>query len=116
MRTMTIGPQNTPVQVRIGLHTGSVVAGVIGTQKFAYDMWGDTVNVASRMEHSGQAGRIHVSEAVVNSIESAIESAMENAIENRESKRRPKRRSKRRTKRRPKTLVHFALSCEVRSR
>ena len=52
------------VQVRIGIHTGEAVAGVIGTSKFAYDIWGDTVNTASRMESHGEAGKIHVSEEV----------------------------------------------------
>lgn len=48
-------------QVRIGIHSGPVTAGVIGTNKFAYDIWGDTVNTASRMESSGQAGKINIS-------------------------------------------------------
>jgi adenylate cyclase len=47
--------------MRIGIHTGPVVAGVIGTSKFAYDLWGDTVNVASRMESHGLPGHIQVS-------------------------------------------------------
>jgi adenylate cyclase len=51
-------------EVRIGVHTGPVVAGVIGRKKFIYDLWGDTVNVASRMESHGQPGRIQVTEAV----------------------------------------------------
>lgn len=49
-----------PLTLRIGIHTGPVGAGVIGTKKFAYDLWGDTVNVASRMESLGLPGRIQV--------------------------------------------------------
>lgn len=49
-----------PLDVRIGLHTGPVIAGVIGTVRFAYDIWGDTVNTASRMESHGEPGRIQV--------------------------------------------------------
>jgi class 3 adenylate cyclase len=48
-------------ELRIGIHTGPVVAGVIGLHKFAYDVWGDTVNIAARMESSGETGKINVS-------------------------------------------------------
>ena len=54
----------TAFQVRIGMHTGPVVAGIIGTHKFIYDVWGDTVNVASRLEGHGLPGRVHVSDEV----------------------------------------------------
>ncbi len=53
----------TEFQIRIGLNSGPLVAGIIGKQKFAYDIWGDAVNVASRMESSGVPGRIHISES-----------------------------------------------------
>ena len=49
------------ITIRIGLHCGNVVAGIIGENKFAYDLWGDAVNTASRMESHGEAGKIHVS-------------------------------------------------------
>ncbi len=57
------------VQLRIGIHTGAAVAGVIGTSKFSYDLWGDTVNTASRMESHGEAGRVHVSEEVFTALQ-----------------------------------------------
>ena len=53
--------QNNKWQLRIGIHTGPVTAGVVGDKKFAYDIWGDTVNTASRMESSGEAGKINIS-------------------------------------------------------
>jgi adenylate cyclase len=53
-----------PLAMRFGIHTGTVVAGVIGKRKFSYDLWGDTVNVAARMETHGIPGEIHVSEEV----------------------------------------------------
>lgn len=53
-------------EARIGLHTGPVVAGVVGVIKFAYDIWGDTVNIASRMESNCEEGRINISETTYN--------------------------------------------------
>ena len=53
---------NLDLSIRIGMHTGSVVAGVIGLQKFTYDLWGNTVNIASRMESHGLSGKIQVTE------------------------------------------------------
>jgi len=48
-------------ELRLGIHSGPLVAGVIGEKKFAYDIWGDTVNTTSRMESSGTPGKINIS-------------------------------------------------------
>ncbi len=58
------------VQARIGIHTGGAVAGVIGKSKFVYDIWGDTVNTASRMESHGEAGKVHISQQVYQALNS----------------------------------------------
>ncbi len=50
------------IEVRIGLHCGPAAAGVVGENKFLYDLWGDAANTASRMESHGAAGKIHVSD------------------------------------------------------
>ena len=55
--------------MRIGIATGHVVAGIIGRRKFAYDLWGDTVNLASRLESHGEPGRILVSETTAKRLE-----------------------------------------------
>ncbi|HEX2236158.1 MAG TPA: adenylate/guanylate cyclase domain-containing protein [Actinomycetota bacterium] len=66
-------PSGDPFVVRVGIASGPAVAGVIGQRKFAYDLWGDTVNLASRLESHGSPGRILASESVVAHLEGAFE-------------------------------------------
>lgn len=56
-------------EMRIGIHTGPVVAGVVGSRKFAYDIWGDTVNTAARLEQGGEAGKVNISETTWKEVE-----------------------------------------------
>ena len=56
-------PGNTTFGIRIGIHSGSVVAGIVGIRKFAYDIWGDTVNTAARMEQNSEPGKINISQS-----------------------------------------------------
>lgn len=60
-------------KVRIGIHTGPVIAGVVGINKFAFDIWGDTVNYSSRMESSGQANRVNLSERTYSRVKDFFE-------------------------------------------
>ena len=64
MRAMRDDPANIAARfwdIRVGIHTGTIIAGVVGHKKITYDIWGDTVNTASRMESSGEAGKINIS-------------------------------------------------------
>jgi adenylate cyclase len=61
-----VDPKGRAVPVRIGLASGPVVAGVVGTRKFFYDVWGDAVNLASRMESAGEPGKIQVTDEMRN--------------------------------------------------
>ncbi len=67
--------------IRIGINTGPVVAGVVGTKKFAYDIWGDTVNIASRMESNSEAGRINISDNTYQIVKSDFECEYRGEIE-----------------------------------
>jgi class 3 adenylate cyclase len=69
------------LRMRIGVHSGPIVAGVIGLRKFTYDLWGDTVNVASRMESTGEPGRIHVSVNTANLIRNDFQLESRGSIE-----------------------------------
>jgi class 3 adenylate cyclase len=66
-------PSGDPILVRVGIASGPAVAGVIGQRKFAYDLWGDTVNLASRLQSQSQPGRILASESVVTHLEARYE-------------------------------------------
>jgi class 3 adenylate cyclase len=74
-------PPEVELSMRIGIHAGPVVAGVIGEKKFSYDLWGDTVNTASRMESHGVAGAIQVSEAVYAALDSRFEFQQRGEVE-----------------------------------
>jgi adenylate cyclase len=66
--------QNKPAfEMRVGVHTGPVVAGIVGVKKFQYDVWGDTVNTASRMESNGEVGKVNISQSTYELIKTETE-------------------------------------------
>lgn len=65
---LTMMERLSDTTVRVGIHCGPVVAGIVGEERLQFDIWGDTVNIASRMESTGEPGRVHVSEAFVQSL------------------------------------------------
>ncbi len=69
-RKKKLDEKNLPAfQMRVGIHTGPVVAGIVGVKKFQYDLWGDTVNTASRMESNGELGKVNISHVTYKMIE-----------------------------------------------
>lgn len=72
---------NETFQVRIGVHSGSVVAGIVGVRKFAYDVWGDTVNTAARMEQNSETGKVNMSEATYELVKDEFKCTFRGTIE-----------------------------------
>ena len=68
VRDIKLSIGEKPWEIRIGLHTGNLIAGVVGIKRFAYDIWGDTVNVAAAMEQSGEVGNVNISESTYEAI------------------------------------------------
>lgn len=60
--------EGNPIELRIGINSGPAVSGVIGKSKFAFDVWGDTINTAARLESYGMPGKLHLSETTFNSL------------------------------------------------
>jgi class 3 adenylate cyclase len=69
------------LQVRIGITTGPVIAGVVGKHKFTYDIWGNTVNVAERLEAASEPGRVNIAESTWNHVRSRFETQARGSIE-----------------------------------
>ncbi len=72
---------NKTFDIRIGLHSGSVVAGIVGVKKFAYDIWGDTVNTAARMEQNSEAGKINISQTTFDLVKDTFQCTYRGGIQ-----------------------------------
>ena len=81
MSKKNITVDQTRYNIRIGISTGPVIAGVVGIKKFSYDIWGDTVNIASRMEANSEAGKINISESTFELIKDTFQCDYRGEIE-----------------------------------
>ena len=81
LQNLSLGGAEHRLSVRVGINSGPVVAGVIGTHRFLYDMWGDTVNTASRMEAHGEPGRVQVTEDIAQRLGSSFQLEPRGSIE-----------------------------------
>ena len=84
---LTRPEQGVNWQIRLGLYSGAVVSGVVGVRKFAFDIWGNTVNFAARMESAGQPGRVNLSETTYQRVERFIECEARGAVPIKEGRR-----------------------------
>ena len=71
----------TQFDFRFGMHTGDVVSGVVGQKKYAFDVWGDAVNIAARMESASEPGRLNITESTYEQVKGKYECTPRGAVE-----------------------------------